>query len=256
MTDSKFCGVEDVEKCDKITNNIEDDINKAVAAAESDIFLLLDLDGTILDTDRIHYECYCEILKIKFGYNLTYKLFDEITNTIGMPHYLIEKYGEEQYKIIKREKDEIFMGDSCKKIEYIKNADLLIDYIISNNINYAIVTNSRRCMVDYFKKCLPKLNQLKNWIVREDYNLPKPNSECFELGILKYGKNEKHIIGFENTVLGYNSLKQITNHIYIISEPTVNYNYEFFKDLDVCIINDYAHFLGILRRAAPKGVVK
>lgn len=208
----------------------------------TDIFLLLDLDGTILDSDRIHYDCYCEILKNKYDHNLTYELFDEITNTTGMPHYLIENYGEELYKLIKKEKDELFTKTGDGSPKYIKNAELLIDYIITHNINYAIVTNSRRSTVDYLKKCCPKLAQLTNWVVREDYNLPKPNSECFKLGISKYGKNEKHIIGFENTVLGYESLKQTTDHIYIITEPT-NYNYNYFKNLNVCLINDYNEFL-------------
>jgi hypothetical protein len=81
-----------------------------IFSVPEDIFLLLDLDGTILDTDRLHFNSYHEVLKSK--YILTYEKFDEILNTVGMPNFLIENFGENEYKMIKNEKDTHFMKTS------------------------------------------------------------------------------------------------------------------------------------------------
>ena len=94
-------------------------------------------------------------------------------------------------------------------------------------------------MVDYFKTCLPKLNLLNNWVTREDYTLPKPNHESFLLGLSKYRKGEKYVIGIENTILGYQSLKHATDCIYIMAEKT-NYNYDYFTREDVGLIDDFS----------------
>lgn len=201
-----------------------------------DVFLLLDLDGTILDTDRLHFNSYYEVLKSK--YILTYEKFDEVLNTVGMPNFLIEKFGEDEYKTIKNEKDAHFMSTN-NKIVFTKGAEELINYILLNHINYAIVTNSRKSMVDYFKTCLPRLNLLNNWVTREDYTLPKPNHESFLLGLSKYRKGEKYVIGIENTILGYQSLKHATDCIYIMAEKT-NYNYDYFTREDVGLIDDFS----------------
>jgi beta-phosphoglucomutase-like phosphatase (HAD superfamily) len=210
------------------------------------IFLLLDLDGTILDTDRLQYESYKEVLLTKYNYLLTYAEFDEITNTTGMKTFIINNFGKNEYENIKNNKDLHFINlprkDNTTLIQYMKNAEVLIDYIITNNVNYAIVTNSYKSMVNYYKEKIPKLKLLHNWVTRDDYNLPKPDKEPYVIGLTKYKKNEKYVIGIENTILGYYSLVQVTNNIYIMSEKT-SYNYNFFKEKDVCIISNYMDVL-------------
>ena len=57
--------------------------------------------------------------------------------------------------------------------------------------------------------------KLTNWISKDDYVNRKPNPECYNLAISKYYNNEKFIIGIENTIAGYNALKNITNIIYL-----------------------------------------
>ena len=59
------------------------------------------------------------------------------------------------------------------------------------------------------------LNKIKNWVTRENYIYQKPHSEAYELAKTLYYKNEEFIIGIENTLIGYNSIKKLQN-VYIL----------------------------------------
>ena len=78
------------------------------------------------------------------------------------------------------------------------------------------------------------MNKLTNWISKKDYVNKKPNSDCYKLAINRYYKNEKYIIGIENTIAGYKALKNITDIIYI----QLNNNKKLFSDYDVYLINN------------------
>ena len=59
------------------------------------------------------------------------------------------------------------------------------------------------------------MNEVKKWVCRDDYTEPKPNSECYYLAKNKYYNGEKYIIGFEDSMVGYRALKNITDTIYV-----------------------------------------
>jgi S-adenosylmethionine synthetase len=194
-----------------------------------DTFILLDLDGTLIDSDNIHYECYKEVLGESIIPN--FNTFVNILHKEGIDKYLkiigvndIGKIKEEKYKLLL----------SKLKLDYIKGSKYLINLIHSNNINHAVVTNTSIQTVNYFKQLLPELNLLKNWVTRTDYNNPKPDGECYILAKNKYYKNEKYIIGVENTNQGIEALKSVTKTILVIDSEYIDHNEDcyFIKDLE------------------------
>jgi beta-phosphoglucomutase len=187
-----------------------------------DLFFLIDLDGTLVDTEPLHHDAYHKVL----GYDVDVKT---IIETRGIDSYLKEKYDTTEFNRIKREKLEWML--KMNDVKFMKNADTFINTINELGINHCVVTNTNKVVVDHFREKLPLLNKLKNWITREDYDLPKPNSECFELAIKRYKGEEKYIIGFENSEVGYNSLRQVTDCIYLFNEN--------MKSEDCYIINDF-----------------
>jgi S-adenosylmethionine synthetase len=186
-----------------------------------DVFLLIDLDGTLVDTDEVHYKCYNKVL----GDHIDVKI---IVETVGIDAYLRSKYNEEEIKNIKQRKLKYML--EVNGIKFMKNAETLIHKIEKLGINHCVVTNTNRHVVDHFKQLLPTLNKLKNWITREDYTLAKPNSECYNLAISKYHKNDQYIMGIENSRAGFEALKGVTDCIYLINED--------MKSEDAFIIND------------------
>lgn len=194
----------------------------SIREAPSDVFLLIDLDGTLTDTEEIHIKSYNMIL----GDDIDVK---NIVESVGIDTYLRSKYSEDVVKSIKNEKlNNMLQFDN---ITFIKNADKLIELIHELNINHCVVTNTNMRVVEHFKQKLPLLNKLKHWIVREDYNLPKPDPECYKLAMTRYHRPGQCVIGIENSRSGYESLKHVTDCIYLVNED--------MKSEDVFIINDH-----------------
>jgi dTDP-4-dehydrorhamnose reductase/beta-phosphoglucomutase-like phosphatase (HAD superfamily) len=184
-----------------------------------DCFLLIDLDGTLINSEKTHYECYNEV----FG--LSKDVFD-----------LKNQYNELNFTDNpedKEKKNKLFKSKICD-ISLLEGVDIFINYILNNNINYSIVTNTNSENIELYKNNIPILKKLTNWITKNDYLNRKPNPECYKLAINKYYKNEKYIIGIENTLAGYKGLKEITDIIYII----LNNNKNIFKNCDAYLINN------------------
>jgi len=206
---------------------------------EKDVFFLLDLDGTLVDTDKLHYFAYRDAMSSIIGLNLMFGTYEQAIHLGGMDKFIKEKIaicGDVKQQI--KDQKKINMLKNSEPIIFMKNADKLIEYIHKYNIGHAVVTNTSKEIVESYKRRCDKLNLLTNWITREDYSEPKPNSECYELALQKFGKGEKHVIGIENTILGYEALCGVTKCIYIVTEKNTTF-YNNFKSMDAYLINDF-----------------
>jgi beta-phosphoglucomutase len=197
-----------------------------------DIFILMDLDGTLVDTDEIHYQCYAKTLEKLYQYDLKYSDYIDLCKS-GLDKFLNEKFNDiEKIKIMKNT-----LLIKYTEIKLINGAEQWIDFLSENNINHVVVTNTSTTNVQHFKNLQPKLNKLKNWITREDYDKPKPSSDCYKMAVEKYSNSEKYIIGIENSYEGYISLKHITKCIYLFTDKNLH-TYNRFKSIDAYLIND------------------
>jgi beta-phosphoglucomutase len=172
------------------------------------MIFLIDLDGTLIDSDHLHYEAWSKVLDMKPQH------IEDIIKTVGMEKYLENS----DFEKLKQNKYEEILN--TRNIEMIKNADSFIDFIKEYDINHAVVTHTDRVIVDHFKMQVPELNALDNWIVREDYVKPKPDPECYRLALDMYAPSEKNIIGFENSKHGMQALRHVTKNTFRISKKT------------------------------------
>ena len=201
-----------------------------------DKFFVLDLDGTLIDSSQKSYLSY-EILFKKYNKPfITSNEWDEHVNNTSFDTYLLEVFGDDRLSSIKFEKLKIY---SQMDIELTKNCNNFLEYLIKYNINHCIVTNTNRATINIIKNKIPILQKINNWIVREDYKKPKPNSEGYQLAIKEYYNNEKYIIGIEDTLSGFEALKGVTDIIYIFNNDNV------FKTEDCYIFNDYNQLMDL-----------
>ena len=226
----------------RLDENIRKCFNRFIhpkIGVSKDIFLLFDLDGTLVDTDYIHYVSYKKVLN-EWGIVLSYDDFIKATN-YGCLDTLLKEMNLDLHTL-KQQKNAEFKQN--KNIKFIEGAEELIQNCIQNDINFAVVTNTSRDLVTYIQSQLPLLSGVKQWITREDYSLPKPDEECYLLAKEKYYKGEKFCIGFENSINGYNALKNSCQCVYFIVEKK-NAIYEKIKREDVYLypnmkINTYS----------------
>jgi HAD superfamily hydrolase (TIGR01509 family) len=207
---------------------------------KNNILILLDFDGTIMNTAKFNWECYNVILK-KYNKNITFQDFLLSINNSHLDIFFRDNLNLKEEEIIEiREKKYELMYtqiETTHTLEFVPGMEEFINYIETNNIPHCVVTNTSIKPINMYKEHFPILKKLKNWITREDYNLPKPNPECYKLAIERYGK-DKHTIGFEDSWVGYQALKNTVDEIYIINgEEQVNY--DKFQKENVNLLANY-----------------
>jgi dTDP-4-dehydrorhamnose reductase/beta-phosphoglucomutase-like phosphatase (HAD superfamily) len=212
-----------------------------IQSAPQDFLVLLDLDGTLVDTDMCHYNAYKKILNDN-NFSINEQQFNKMSNHGSMEELFCEcripEYLWENFRKQKRE----YLANSLEPIKFIKGAEEFILLLDSLGVEFAVVTNTNMSIVNSFKNKLPTLKKIKNWITREDYDLPKPNSECYLSALERFGTNKKYILGFENTLNGINALKGVTSRIYCITDSN-QYSYTLAKKEDVTLIRDFSGFI-------------
>ena len=197
---------------------------------KDDFFICLDMDGTLVDSNIAHYNAYEKVFK---RFNKTMINIDEWNNIImndNIDNYLKNIFDETTFNTVKKEKRNVLNDEN---ISFTKNSDVFIKFLIENNFNFCIVTNTSKETTEIFKQKLPLLNEIKQWVYREDYKSPKPDGECYELAKQKFYTNEKYIIGIEDSMVGYKALKEHTDLIYIYNNETI------FKNNDCYLFEDY-----------------
>jgi beta-phosphoglucomutase-like phosphatase (HAD superfamily) len=212
-----------------------------------DIFFLLDLDGTLVDSEKLHYQAYIRALKGLYALNwqpekFSQQKFNDIINGEGMDAYIYDMCKSQTFLESTKQLKNIYLKNELTNLELMPGADALIDYIHTYNINHAVVTNTSKENVELFIKTQPKLQLLKNWITREDYTNPKPDGECFLLGLKKFHQGEPHVIGIENTISGHQSLLNATKCIYMMMDKNIlqtSTAYSHAQKQDVYIIDDF-----------------
>jgi dTDP-4-dehydrorhamnose reductase len=200
----------------------------------SPIFYMMDLDGTIVDTDYLHYEAYKKTFQI-YGYELCdwneYRLLPSIEE-------YCKQIFQDKYAEIKEYKQRLLLQES--QIDFMPGAESFLRWIIDTNQNIVIVTNTTRQTVDFFQSKLPLLREIHQWVTREDVTNPKPNDEPYKLAKERYYKGEQYCIGFENTVSGFTSLSTVAPIIYIVCKNDSDVYRNLYKE-DVYFIPDFTN---------------
>ena len=197
----------------------------------SDCFVLIDFDGTIVNSNNAHYNSYISAFKEIGQSFIDFTEWNQLVSNNNIQDYLNSNYDECTVSNIKTRK-KYFM--QMQDITYTNNSNLFLQYLIENEINFAVVTNTNKETVEIIKSKLPLLNNIKNWVTREDYDNAKPSKDSYKFAMSKYYLNEPYIVGIEDTHAGYTALKTITDLIYIYDK-----NSKMFFEIDCYIFNDY-----------------
>ena len=195
-----------------------------------DFFILLDMDGTIIDTTMAHYNAYKKAFET---YNIPFLNLHQWNHIIlndNIDNYLKTVFDEPTIHNVKIHKREFLKQET---ITYTNHSEDFLRFLIYNDYNFCVVTNTNEETVNIFKEKLPLLKNIKQWVFRENCKLPKPSSECYEFAKEKYYKNEQFIIGFEDSMVGYKALKGVTDIIYIYNNETI------FKQHDCYLLDDF-----------------
>lgn len=199
----------------------------AKAGRDDTYFLLFDLDGTLANTSYAHYRSYLEVFRNRGLDFMTYTEWNKYINYNNIHTYLETVAAELAHQDIV-ESERILSDMRIEKLAafkmyaplYItptKHAMDMLRFIKANpaTINAVVVTNSSQATADIIREVIPELNYITKWCVRETYIAPKPHPESYSKAVELYYRKEKYMIGFENTSIGYESLRHSTPIVYL-----------------------------------------
>ena len=173
--------------------------------------LLFDLDGTLIDSEFFHFECWNEILQ-EWGAKLTYE--EWLKNYAGVPlpanaKSLIEKYSLKMplAGLIDRRERLTLERLKTRDVKLMPHAAEALDFFSGKNLTLALVTSSPGKDVEaiFERNGLGKYFEVI--ITRSDVAKSKPDPESYTICVEKLGYSKHECIVFEDTINGIKSAK-------------------------------------------------
>lgn len=173
--------------------------------------LLFDLDGTLINSEIIHFDCWNEILQ-EYGIKLTYDVW--LKNYVGIPlpakaEKLIENYNIKtpQVEIIRKKEQITIERLRAKDVDMMPYATEVLNYFSKRKLMLGLVTASSRADVE----AIFERNGLDRYfdviITRSDVKKSKPDPESYNICLNRLGILKEECVVFEDTNNGVRSAK-------------------------------------------------
>lgn len=174
--------------------------------------LIFDFDGTLVDSESIHFESWRALLK---GYGVDFEERDYFQNFAGIPSIEISAQVKKRYSIendiyeLTAQKESIALKKAAEtEITFMPFAKKVLEDVRRRNIPFSIVTGSSRNEMEPVLKKEGILDFFDYTITRDDVKDSKPNPEgylkCAEL----MGYELSEYLVFEDTWAGVTAAKR------------------------------------------------
>lgn len=189
-----------------------------------DLFLF-DLDGLLVDTEKLHFEAY-QTLCSRYNTSLDwdYRRYVEIAHksSEGLRNELLSLLSTSpDWDLLYKEKREIYL-DLLKKgsLQLMPGVEKILTELSDARIKRCVVTHSPKEQVERIKTVLPILQSIPVWITREDYENPKPAPDGYLKAIELLADPGDKMIGFEDSLRGFQALSASGAFPVLICDPT------------------------------------
>lgn len=165
--------------------------------------VLFDLDGTLANTDPLHYQTWQGILR-DYGLNIDRTFYDaRISGRLNpliirdlLPH-LSDGEGQQ----LADDKEARFREIAMNLTPIAGLLDLL-DWIDTNHLKKAVVTNAPCENVNFMLKVLKLADRFNAVVLAEEAIAGKPDPACYKLVLDRFGISAKEAIAFEDSPSG------------------------------------------------------
>jgi beta-phosphoglucomutase len=214
---------------------------------------LFDLDGLLVDTEKLHYQAYKEASK-KFGFSMPWDFHDYFATASLSSKALKERFFEEWKEVFSKISWDDFYKEKSRalesffekeKIPLMKGAKEVVEELFALNKPLCVVTHSSLQQVEKIKKNHAILQKIPHWFTRESYEKSKPAPDGY-LAALKCLKVEpKDSVGFEDSLRGLESLEaagcsciMVNNHSEHVHDVCRKKKTPLFSSLDEVLTVD------------------
>ncbi len=165
--------------------------------------LLFDLDGTLVNTDPLHFAAFQEFFDER-GRRIDFHEFESVImgnpNAQIMQHYFPDKPAD-QHVDFADEKEARFRA-KVNTLEPTRGLGDLLHWAEANDCPFAIVTNAPRINAEMMVKALGIDDRFDHLIIGEECEYSKPHPAPYLAGLKKLGGEASHAVAFEDSVSG------------------------------------------------------
>jgi len=168
--------------------------------------LLFDIDGTLVDTDKVHIIAFNEMLKpfgVEVDEHFYFKNISGRTNPVVLAE-LLPALSSERHHQLGREKEALFR-DMAKIIEPLPGLMELFDWADTHHIPYAAVTNAPRENAEFVIRALNAWHRFDAVVIADEVGEHKPHPLPYLTGLQKLNGDPRRTIAFEDSRAGVTS---------------------------------------------------
>ncbi len=161
--------------------------------------LIFDLDGTLFDTKKLNYNAYNMAFN-EFGYQLTFEQYATLCDGKSYKQFipaLIEGCSEElmeKIHVAKKEAYRDFLHTATKNEELF---DMIVSRPPDTFLAIATTASKHNCMdILTAFSCVECFDAI---ITQDDVTRPKPDTECFEILLKRFGVNKENTTLYDDT---------------------------------------------------------
>jgi HAD superfamily hydrolase (TIGR01509 family) len=172
--------------------------------------VLFDLDGTLLDSEDLHYQAFAQALA-EFGYDIKSvdqvnyggsfrKMFEAIALQFRLPDDLFEQ--------VYQRKVEITTEWPAQSVELIDGVTSYLELMKERAVPMGVVTNSEAAYVQHVMNQFELAHYFDHIVHAEHVANPKPAPDGYKYGLDLLGLPANSVLAFENTDGGITAAKQ------------------------------------------------
>lgn len=169
--------------------------------------ILLDLDGTLADTDPLHAQAWQTITSSHFGITFSWPDYHQAVVIEGRSpaDFLLSLGADVRSAEIRQEKASIFRQLMRTRLTLAPGAEPFLALAAREGITLAVVSGGSRSSVDSFLAVLWPGRPPEVSISRDDTAFRKPHPEPYVLALAKLRRPASDCIAIEDTIRGIES---------------------------------------------------
>ncbi len=168
--------------------------------------ILLDLDGTLIDSDRAHHWTFSQVLA-PYGIALSAETFERVVignNNETIMRSLVPQLDSEERLRLAMEKERLVL-QNLHLITLCTGARELVKVASDAGSILAVVTNAPRENALAILSHFGLMSSISTLVALEDTSAPKPSAAPYEEALRRLGAAAAETVAFEDSVAGVTS---------------------------------------------------
>uniref|UniRef100_A0A1D1YHS7 Phosphorylated carbohydrates phosphatase TM_1254 n=1 Tax=Anthurium amnicola TaxID=1678845 RepID=A0A1D1YHS7_9ARAE len=170
--------------------------------------VLFDIDGTLCDSDPIHYFAFREMLQ-EIGYNNGVPITEEFfvkhisgRHNDDIAHFLFPDWDYQKAMKFMDDKEAMFRRIAAEKLKPVNGLHNLCKWIMDRGLKRAAVTNAPRANAELMISILGLSDFFDALVVGSECERAKPFPDPYLKGLKELGASSNHTFIFEDSASG------------------------------------------------------